>query len=444
VRRPKRRKTNEFQFETNWLKLERLRAIGPGEIVKHRNKPEYQIPVATYPEAELPVDVCCLAGTFRRDGFAKVKYRDRRFEPMPTKLIVHRQVWECLTCGSKVREDVPDLDEKWFVTNRFKHEIQMASIKRPFEDAAKLFGVDDSYIIRVFDEYAEQRFDRYSMDLPRVFGVDENRILGGDRFICADIETGKILDLLPSRDVKTVADLIERSSYRFNVEVFVQDMWSGYRTIAQAFFPNAINVVDKFHVVRYANDGFADARKHYQSKLDRGEGKSLKSRHRMFLARWDRLSDSSKDTLAEILEDHPFLNDAYMAKERFFMMYDHTDRDDAIRYYDDWLKRTPKEVLRFYRPLRTLMKGWHEQIFNYFLARYTNGMVENLNGRINLINQMAKGMTFERFRRKAILRYGTLIPLDDLAAYSGEPDDTEVGYGFDLSLLEHDLRRGHF
>lgn len=444
MRRPKRRKTNEFQFHPNWLKLEHLRPIGLGEVVEHRGKQEYQIPVATYPEAQLPEDVCCLGGTFRRDGLAKVKYRDRRFEPMPTKLLVHRQVWECLTCGSKVREDVPDLDENWFVTKRFKHEVQMASIKRPFADAASLFGVDDSYIIRMFDEYAEQRFSNYQMDLPKVFGVDENRILGGDRFICANIETGQILDLLPGRDYDAIAEMIGRAAYKMNVEVFVQDMWAGYRTIAQTFFPKALNVVDKFHVVRYANDGFADARKFYQAKLEKGEGKALKNRHRLFLARWDNLSESRQDVLAEILDEHPFLYNAYMAKERFFMMYDITDRDEAMRYYDEWAEQTPKDVRRFYATVRRFMTNWRHEIFNYFLARYTNGMVENLNGRINLINQMAKGMTFERFRRKAILRYGTLVPLSDLAAFSGDPDHTDIGFGFDLSLLERDLRRGKF
>jgi transposase len=444
VRRPKRRKANEFQFEPNWLRLEALRAIGPGVVTEHRGKPEYQIPVATFPEADLPDEVCCLAGLYRRDGFAKVKYRDRRFEPMPTKLLVHRQVWECLTCGAKLREDVPDLDENWFVTKRFKREVQLASVKRPFSDAAALFGVDDSYIIRMFDEYAQERFDNYQMDLPRVFGVDENRILGGDRFICANVETGQILDLLPSRDFKAISRMIGEAAYKMNVEVFVQDMWSGYRTIAQTFFPKALNVVDKFHVVRYANDAFADARKFYQTKLDKGEGKSLKNRHKLFLARWDNLAEKRQDVLAEILDEHPFLYNAYVAKERFYMMYDLTDRDEAMRYYKDWAEETPKDVRRFFSTVRRFMKNWEHEIFNYFSARYTNGMVENLNGRINLINQMAKGMTFERFRRKAILRYGTLIPLSELAVFSGEPDHTDIGHGFELSLFERDLRRGKF
>lgn len=432
-------------FESNWLKLQHLRAIGPGEIIKFRGKDEYHIPVATHPEPDIPTQICCLGGSFRRDGLAKVKYRDRRFEPMPTKLIVHRQVWECTTCGKKLREDIPDLDENWFVTKRFKHEVQMASVKRNFSDAAALFGVDDSYITRVFDEYADERFANYQMDLPRVFGVDENRILGGDRFICANIETGQILDLLPSRDIATVSKMIEKASYKFNVEVFVQDMWEGYRTIAKTHFPKAINVVDKFHVLRYANDAFAEARKFYQRGLDRSDGKKLKNRHRLFLARWDGLKADRQDLLSEILEDHPFLYNAYVAKERFYLMYDMTDRDEAIRYYNDWSESTPKEVRRFFATVRRFMKNWHDPIFNYFLARYTNGMVENLNGRINVINQMAKGLTFDRFRRKAILRYGTLIPLDQLAAFSpGSFDDTDIGYGFDLSLLERDLRRGKF
>lgn len=150
--------------------------------------------------------------------------------------------------------------------------------------------------------------------------------------------------------------------------------------------------------------------------------------------------------LAEILDEHPLLYNAYVAKERFYMMYDMTDRDEAIRYYNEWSEEIPKDVRRFFSTVRRFMKNWHDPIFNYFLARYTNGMVENLNGRINVISQMAKGMKFERFRQKAILRYGTLIPLADLAAFAHEDDHdwTDIGFGFGLSLLERDLRRGKF
>lgn len=37
----------------------------------------------------------------------------------------------------------------------------------------------------------------------RVLGVDENRILGGDRLMCMDIDGGKLPDLLEKRDVAT-------------------------------------------------------------------------------------------------------------------------------------------------------------------------------------------------------------------------------------------------
>ncbi|NEJ94328.1 hypothetical protein [Rhizobium ruizarguesonis] len=53
--------------------------------------------------------------------------------------------------------------------------------------------------------------------------------------------------------------------------------------------------------------------------------------------------------------------------------------------------------------------------------------MNTISGRINAINEIAKGMAFELFRKKAILRYGTLISLSGLTGLevpSEEKDHT--------------------
>jgi len=67
----------------------------------------------------------------------------------------------------------------------------------------------------------------------------------------------------------------------------------------------------------------------------------------------------------------------------------------------------PAEVKPFFRPIVRMVKAWGGPIFNYYEARYINGLVENLNGRINEINRRGFGYDFETLRAKALLRYGT-------------------------------------
>ncbi|MCZ7501984.1 ISL3 family transposase [Agrobacterium sp. ST15.13.015] len=445
MRRPRRRKANEREFQPNWLRLDGLRAFGDGTVEMHRGHREFQIPVATYPETEIPEAVCCLAGVYKRNGSPAVRYRDRRIEPMPTILMVHKQKFKCLSCGSIMFEPLPDLDENWYITHRFKHELAMASIKRTFKDAATRNGVDDTYVERIFDEYAAEKLKDYQVDLPRILGMDENHILGGMRFICANIETGQILEILPSRKESEVRDFMLEQHYKFSVEIVVHDMWRSYRNISRELFPKALNIIDKFHVVRMANDGMNEARKWYQSKLENEERKALKNRHLMFLARWDKAKPETQDVLDEIMKEHPFLYDAYLWKERFYMIYEEPTRRGAEKAYDYWARTMPDHIRPFFKKQTTAVGNWGKEIFNYFEHRVTNNMVENLNGRINAINQLAKGMKFHRFRAKALLRYGNIVPLADIAEFSGEPDnDTMISYGFDLATLEQDLRRGKF
>lgn len=448
-RQPKKRSEVWNGWLVNWLNLKELRASAEPQIVERKGKQEYHIPVATYPHPNPPERICCLAGVLKRHDKVKVRYRDRRIEPMPTVLIVERQRYKCHHCGAIVLEAMDaDLDHKWYITHRFKRALQMASVKRNFQDAANLNGVDDSYIIRLFDEFATEKLEYYHTNLPEVLGVDENNLLGGMRFVAADLETGQILDLLPARTEAAVMAFFAELHWKFNVKVFVQDMWRGYRNVAEQMFPKALNIVDKFHVVRMANDGMADARKWYQTKLENEDRRSLKNKHRMFLARWDGMHSTSQDTLAEILEDHPFLNDAYVWKERFYMIYDSATRAEAEKEYDRLVATMPPHLKRFYRPLTTSMKNWRPQIFNHFEMpeRWTNNMTENLNGRLNQINSMARGMTFDRFRKKAILRFGKIIPNNELAVYSGDPEDDprQIGFGWDVSTLERALKKGRF
>ena len=193
---------------------------------------------------------CCLAPLLLRNGTKKVRVRDRRIEPAPTWLVIHRQRFRCKSCGGTVYEELPDVDDRHYITRRLKDDLALSATKRTFEDAATFHAVEETLVRRVFKSFAAEKLRDYSFYAPRVFGVDENRILGGDRFVCADIEKGQLLEMLPQRDSETVAAMFERIEDRHDVEVFCQDMWRGYETLAKRYFPKALVVIDKFHVVR--------------------------------------------------------------------------------------------------------------------------------------------------------------------------------------------------
>ncbi len=93
--------------------------------------------------------------------------------------------------------------------------------------------------------------------LPEMVGIDETKIDGEMRFIITDIEKRKPIDMLVNREKPTISDYLWK--HRDDpVEVVAMDMWTGYKSVVNAVYPNAVIVVDKFHVVRMANKAMDD------------------------------------------------------------------------------------------------------------------------------------------------------------------------------------------
>lgn len=440
----------------NWLRLQHLQAEEPQLITGDDGfLEEVQVTCRTRGAPVLPTRPCCAAPVLLRNGTKTIKVRDRRIEPAPTWLLIQRQRFKCKTCGATSYELLPDVDDDHYITGRFKDDLIKSAITRPFEDAARIHAVEPTIIRRLFLAYAHERLKDYTYFTPRVFGVDENRIVGGDRFICADIESGLILDMLPTRDAASLTKYFEQIE-TFPTEVFCQDMWRGYANIAERFFPKALVVIDRFHVVRYANEAMDKARKALQARMTNVERRAMKRINRTFLARWESLDERRQDQMAKVLAEHPMLSSAYAWKERFFDLYELESRSIAERAFIKWATDIPNEIRPFFRPVIRMVKNWAPQIFNYYEAPYTNGLVENLNGRINQINRRGYGYDFETLRAKALLRYGKLIPLGSLVHFSFVDTKTRtwtpelvrreverpVGHGIDPSTLDRALARG--
>lgn len=447
-------------FETtDWLRLDHLKATGmPIHIDAGNGDTELRIACRTIGDNILPDAVCCTAPLLNRHGTYQFMVRDRRIDPMPTWLEITRQRFKCKTCGKTCSEVLPDVDDDYEMTKRLKHDIAMSAINRPYKDAATFHAVEETTVKRVFTQFARQKLASYEIELPRVFGVDENKLGEDFRFICADVEKGQILDMLTTRKLEVLDEYFGKLDSPTNVQVFVMDMWEPYKIIAQKHFPSATVVIDKFHVVRYANKAFVEARKAYQNTLPKKSAKTIKSNHRVFLKRWEKLSDKGKDRLDRLITEHPALGEAYILKEHFFDLYNVDTRAEAEAAYDHWTRIVPLDLHPFFHELFVMMRNWRTEIFNYFDARYTNAGVENLNRKVNEINAIGRGLEFENLRAKAILKHGTLVPAGSLRFYSVRSKDgrqlTEeetwsyirrpLCVGIDVDAVLSDLKAGTF
>ena len=85
--------------------------------------------------------------------------------------------------------------------------------------------------------------------------------------ILTNLEERTLLDLLPGRQQERVTRRLMSMANRHQVEIVSMDMWKPYRRAFQTVLPQARIVVDKFHVVRMANEALEKIRKGLRKEL---------------------------------------------------------------------------------------------------------------------------------------------------------------------------------
>ena len=86
-------------------------------------------------------------------------------------------------------------------------------------------------------------------------------------FACVlrDAERNVVLDFLEKRDMATLKAYFAKKGVALcqQIEVVVSDMWDGYVNLvgAKGIFPNAINVIDRFHFVQHISTSLDGQRK---------------------------------------------------------------------------------------------------------------------------------------------------------------------------------------
>jgi transposase len=222
-------------------------------------------------------------------------------------------------------------------------------------------------------------------------------------------ELGIILDILPNRNKETLeAWFVQRGqAWCAHVEVCCADMWDAYHKAAQEHLPNAIQVADRFHVMKNLNDALSKARRTIQNQADEATKMLLKGCRWLLVRNRENLTAEETEKLESMLTASQELRTCYALKEDFRRCFNQmTDRQTAEEALRDWITRV--EACGF-KALQTFVKtllNWWECILNYFDGRHSNGFAEGVNLKIKMINRRGFGYrNFQHFRLHVLVAF---------------------------------------
>lgn len=177
--------------------------------------------------------------------------------------------------------------------------------------------------------------DPHRFDGVRVIGVDEHcwrQTRRGDKYVTVIIDltpirdgtgSARLLDMVEGRSKQVFKTWLgERdTSWRDGVEVVAMDGFTGFKTATSEELPNAVAVINPFHVVRLAGDALDQCRRRVQQATcgHRGrKGDPLYAARRTLHTGSDLLTDKQRQRLSAL-----FADDEHVEVEATWGIYQH-------------------------------------------------------------------------------------------------------------------------
>jgi transposase len=334
---------------------------------------------------------------------AEQVFFDTPMQGMPVVLKTQRVRYKCRSCGKTFREPLVDIDDKRLMTTRLKEYIQKRSMSDTFAVVARETGLDEKTIRHVFDDYANKKAQSMLFVTPRILGIDELKLVGSYRCILTNIEHNTVFDMLPSRKKESVREYLKNLPDKDNVEQITMDMWRPYKDAVNAELPGRIIVIDKFHIVRMANNSLEASRKAIRASLERKDRLKLKNERFVLLKRRHSLSDEETEKLQKWSAWYPELGLAYDAKEAFFCLFDQgLDSQTAKEALIAWQRGIDPKIARHFEPLTKALHNWMPEILNGFGYPITNAYTESINRLAKDVQRMGRGYSFDVVRAKML------------------------------------------
>ncbi len=356
----------------------------------------------------VPQAVCprCTSDRLTAWGTREQVFKDLPMHGKRVGIYIDTQRYRCQACQRTFFQSLPDLAENRMMTERLVKWIGERSLKRTFASLADETGVVEGTIRNIFRDYVNELEKTIRFEVPRWMGIDEIHLIK-PRCVISNIQNNTIVDMLHNRNKDTVAKYLTRMEHKDRVQYVAMDMWTPYRDAVQAVLPEATIVIDKFHVVRMANDAIERVRKGLRGELTLKQKRGLMHDRFVLLKRERDLTQQDRLKLSGWVLNYPTLGEAYRLKEGFYGIYEQAKSpDEALQLLAAWHSQITDELRPYFADLVRAVTNWQPFILNYFEHPVTNAYTESLNGLIRVMNRLGRGYSFEALRAKILFTEG--------------------------------------
>ena len=361
-----------------------------------------------------------------KNGKKKTMVRFDPYNHMPMVLRLKKQRYTCKNCRRHWTAQSYFVRPRHSIANHVRFKIiSFLTEKVSLSFIAKICQVSLTTVIRTLKELKCYLPKPSKSTLPRVLMVDEFRshTCKEDKmsFICADGETGKLIEILPTRKLPRLTNYFLNCTNPETVEYLVTDMNAAYFQLTKSVLPNAKLVIDRFHIVKHMNQAFNDFRiremKELRERGQHSEAEKLKRNWRFLLKNRENINHYDYKTWRSFrAPKYPLLTEAMMIdrllafstplKETYTVFHELLEafRAKDPNLFFSLLKELPETLDDSFRTKLQNLLSYEEGITNALVYPYSNGKIEAKNTHIKTMKRVSYGFkSFENMKIRIFL-----------------------------------------
>ena len=357
----------------------------------------------------------------------------------PTTLVVTIRRYRCTGCGHVWRQDTSAAAEPKAKLSRRGLRwaleaivVQHLTVARVAEGLAVAWNTANDAVLAegkraLIDDPA--RFDSVT-----TIGVDEHvwrHTRRGDKYVTVIIDltpiragTGpaRLLDMVEGRSKSAFKSWLadQTEAFRAGVEVVAMDGFTGFKTAAAEEIPDAVAVMDPFHVVRLAGDALDRCRRRVQLQVHGHRGFTddpLYKTRRTLHTGAGLLTNRQIDRINALFADdhHVEVEATWGIYQRMIAAYREPDPATGKRLMTklitDLSNSVPKSLVELSTLGRTLTKRAVDVLAYFDRPGTSNGPTEALNGRLEHLRGSALGFrNLTNYIARSLLETGGFRP----------------------------------
>ncbi|WP_131783198.1 ISL3 family transposase [Legionella gresilensis] len=309
----------------------------------------------------------------------------------------------CDDCKRYGNQRFPGINKHQRVTERLKREVfyhHTEGISQ--KDLARRVKHGKATIERWYKAiYETENLELQNQLCPRMLGIDEYffSCKQGYATTLCDLGKHKVFDIVKGRSESDLRDYLNTLKGKERVQVVCMDLSSTYRSLIKKYFPNALIVADRFHVIRLLQHQCMMTYRELseQVKSNRGILAVLRTKP-------ERLTAKQQAKREQFLAQNSALDVIYQFQQQLHQLLMHRAMTKkwcrrAVSHFLEMVQALKSSPFKALATLGKTLYQWREEIGRMWRFRKSNGIIEGFHRKMKLIQRRAYGFkNFENYR----------------------------------------------